>query len=95
MMRFENETFKAEHKHIYFNVLVELRKFILCKRAEVYSSTSMKLTERSVTNASRTRIRYIGGYCTAKVRSKFMNKKETLRLAERLRAKIVLFRIQA
>lgn len=81
MMLFENESFTAEHKHICFNVSVELRKFILSKKAEVYSSTSMKLTERSVTNASRARIRYIGGYCIAKVSSKFMNKKETLRYA--------------
>ena len=66
MMLFENESFKAVHKHICFNVSVELRKFILSKRAEVYSSTSMRLTERSVTNASRARIRYIGGYCMQK-----------------------------
>ena len=43
-MLFENESFKAEHKRICFNASVELRKFILSKRAEVYSSTNMKFT---------------------------------------------------
>lgn len=82
MLLFENESFTAEHKHICFDISVELRKFILSKRSEVYPSSARDLSGRSVTNASRARIRYIGGYCIAKIRLKLMNKKKALRYSK-------------
>jgi hypothetical protein len=82
MMLFDNQSFTAEKKHICYNASIEIRKYILGKRAELYPSTTLKLTARSVTSASKARIRYIGGYCIAKVRAKYLNKKETLRYSK-------------
>ena len=39
MIMFEGECFTSEKKYICYNILVEIRKFILNKKVEVYSST--------------------------------------------------------
>ena len=45
MLLFENEAFTAEHKHICFNISVEIRKYILKKKAEVYPSSEKNLSQ--------------------------------------------------
>lgn len=76
MQLFENESFMDEHKHICFFTSVEIRKFILKQSSENYTSQPKQLVQRTVTDASRTRIRYVGGYCIAKIRFKYIKKKK-------------------
>ncbi|WAR26397.1 PIF1-like protein, partial [Mya arenaria] len=72
---FENVIFTEEHLHICFNISVQIRKYILGKKAELFPVSARKITDRKVTNSSDARVRYNGGYCVAKVRHKYMEKK--------------------
>ncbi|XP_053402851.1 uncharacterized protein LOC123530709 [Mercenaria mercenaria] len=69
---FQNEqSYTVSHQHICFNISVELRKYILSKQAEKVTPSSRQISKRTITQASRARVRYVGGYCIAKVRHKF------------------------
>jgi hypothetical protein len=68
MQLFEGGRFTAEHRSICYNISRLLKTYILSQKAETYPSSSIKLSQRSVTNSCRARIRYIGGYCVAKVK---------------------------
>lgn len=60
--------------HIAYNLTVSIRKFILSEIENSYkiSSTTVsnKRVQRNVTEESYGKIRYVGGYCVAKVRQK-------------------------
>ena len=83
MQLFDNESFCDEHKHICFVTSVEIRKFLLEKCSKNYVSQTKQIVHRTVTDASRTRIRYVGGYCVAKIRFKYIKKKNTVRYSNK------------
>lgn len=72
---FESTSFTEEHLHICFNISNEVRKFILKKKAELFSFSNTENTTRTVTNAAHARVRYVGGYVVAKVHKKCIDKK--------------------
>ena len=82
MQLFNNEIFSNEHKHICFFTSTEIRKFILDQCSKNYRSKQKQLPGRMMTNASRPRIRYVGGYCIAKLRLKYVKKKNAARYSK-------------
>ena len=74
---FNHSAFTEDHLHICYNVSVEIRKFLLKKKAEVFPTSDRQVTQRTLSAASHARVRYVGGYCVAKVRNKYMQKKNS------------------
>ncbi|KAH3707159.1 hypothetical protein DPMN_066556 [Dreissena polymorpha] len=73
---FENETsYSIAHHRICFNISVEIRKFILAEKAKKVQAVENNLSRCTLTEASHARARYVGGYCIAKMRHKYINKK--------------------
>lgn len=80
MKLFENEThYGVIHQRICFNISMALRKYIVSEKSRKVETTSRQISKRTVTHASRARIRYVGGYCIAKVRHKYVTKKASHR----------------
>lgn len=61
--------------HIAYNLKVSIKKFILSKIENSYKISSTTVSnqrvQRNVTEESYGKIRYVGGYCVAKVRQKY------------------------
>lgn len=61
--------------HIAYNLTVSIRKFILSEIENSYKISSTTVSnqrvQRNVTEESYGKIRYVGGYCVAKVRQKY------------------------
>lgn len=61
--------------HIAYNLTVSMRKFILSEIENSYKISSTTVSnqrvQRNVTEESYGKIRYVGGYCVAKVRQKY------------------------
>lgn len=76
MQLFENERFSDEQRHICFVTSAEFRKFTLEQFSKNYISQPKQVVQRPVTDDSRTRISYVGGYCIAKLRFKYIKKKQ-------------------
>lgn len=61
--------------HIAYNLTVSIRKFILSEIENSYKISSTTVSnqrvQRNVTEESYGNIRYVGGYCVAKVRQKY------------------------
>ena len=76
---FENETFTENHKHVCFNISKNIRKLLLDKKAEDLPMPERSLTTRTVATASEAKIRYVAGYCIAKVRHQFVERKRSCR----------------
>lgn len=72
-----NYNFTEDHKHICFRVSVEIRKYLLDKKTDIFPIKERSITNRTMTDASHARVRYVGGYCVANVRHKYMKKKTT------------------
>lgn len=51
-----------------------IREFVMKAKAKEAETVSTEIDKREVTHASRARIRYVGGYCVAKVRLKYVIK---------------------
>jgi hypothetical protein len=49
----------------------------LKKKAELFPVGKRQISDKILTNASESRVRYVGGYCIAKVRYKYMQKKKS------------------
>ena len=71
---FDNVAFSEDHLHLCFNISNEIRKFHLNKKAEQFPIGERKLSQRSVGNASHAKVRYVGGYCIAKLQEKYRKK---------------------
>ena len=54
----------------------------MTSKADEISQTTRKLSNRTLTNASRARVRYVGGYCIAKIRHKHVQKKKSNRFLQ-------------
>jgi hypothetical protein len=75
-LTFFDKKFTEEHLHICFNVSNAVRTFLMRKKIEMLPISKRKTSNRTVTNASHARIRYIGGYCVSKVYNKYVEKKK-------------------
>lgn len=81
---FENESaYGVAHQHICFNISMELRKYILSEMAKKNQISACQVSQRTITHASRARVRYVGGYCIAKVRHKYVTKKSSVRYSSK------------
>ena len=69
------------HQRISCNILVGIREYVIQSKAKHVDTPIKPINKRTVTEASRARIRYVGGYCIAKVRHKFVTKKATHRFS--------------
>ncbi|KAH3696544.1 hypothetical protein DPMN_084015 [Dreissena polymorpha] len=72
---FEDSRFTDDHVHICFNVSNQIRKYVLQSNVERLPVVERQISNRSVTNESHARVRYIGSYCIAKVLHKNKQKK--------------------
>ena len=74
LLLFEGEaTFSHEHMHVCFGVLNAVRNYLTREKVKMYEickKSWFQLGKRTVTVASKARIRYVGGYCVQKVRYK-------------------------
>jgi hypothetical protein len=64
--------FEEEHKMVCYMIVEYIRDFILTQRLELLQTQGMNVNRRFVTDASRSRIRYVAGYCVAKLRKKYV-----------------------
>ena len=72
---FDQCPFTQEHLHICFNISNAIRKYLIGKQVEILAVSNRQISNRTLTNASMSRIRYVGGYCIAKVHYKYLQKK--------------------
>lgn len=77
LLFFDEAPFTETHLHICFGISNEIRKHILKKKTELYTIANRNISNRTVTNASQARVRYVGGYCIAKLRHSYKQKKQT------------------
>ncbi|XP_060604284.1 uncharacterized protein LOC132757110 [Ruditapes philippinarum] len=77
LMLFENTSIGEDHLHICFNISNEIRKYLLKKKAELFTVIQRTISRRAVSNASHARVRYVGGYYIAKIRHKYIQKKRS------------------
>ncbi|XP_052271830.1 uncharacterized protein LOC127872545 [Dreissena polymorpha] len=73
---FEDSRFTDDHVHICFNVSNQIRKYVLQSNVERLPVVQRHISNRSVTNESHARVRYIGSYCIAKILHKNKQKKK-------------------
>jgi hypothetical protein len=87
---FENEdTYSDVHKRIAGKIYALIREFLIHSKANEVKTVITDTSNRKVTHASRARIRYIGGYCIAKIRYKYLINKATHRYSEKANDKIL------
>lgn len=82
MRLFSNESFSNEHIHVCFTTSVEIGKYLMDLFSKRCVSQPRQLTSRTITNASRSRIRYVGRFCIAKLRFAYMKKMNTVRYSK-------------
>ncbi|XP_033725340.1 uncharacterized protein LOC117315301 [Pecten maximus] len=63
--------------HICYKLAVEVRKFLLQEKVDLFQTTKKSTYQRFVTSASKARIRYVGGYCISKVRYRNLQLQKT------------------
>ena len=81
---FETEdTYSDVHKRIACKLSVLIREFVIKTKAKEVEAVIPEINKRKVTQASRARIRYIGGYCVVKIRHKYMMKKASHRFSNK------------
>lgn len=66
------QVFEQEHKMVCYMIVEYIRQFLLEQRVQLIQSNVRKITKRFTTDASRSRIRYVAGYCVAKLRKKYL-----------------------
>jgi hypothetical protein len=82
---FESESsYDVAHQHICFNIVMGLRNYIINEKAKKVQATARQVSQRTITQASRARVRYVGGYCIAKVRHKYVTKKSSYRYSSKM-----------
>ncbi|KAH3823811.1 hypothetical protein DPMN_125633 [Dreissena polymorpha] len=64
--------FEEEHKIVCYKMFEYIREFVLQQRVQLLKESTMNIYKRTVTDASRSRIRYVAGYCVAKLRKKYV-----------------------
>lgn len=70
---FENEdTYSDVHKRIACKIYVVIGVVVIKVEAQEVETASNEINKREVTHVSCARIWYIGGYCVAKVRHKYI-----------------------
>ena len=79
MSLFDSTTFTEDHLDICLSISSDIRDYLLRKVAAKFPTSNRLISQRHVSITSHARIRYIAGYCLAKVRHKFITKKETYR----------------
>jgi uncharacterized membrane protein len=66
--------FDKAHSHICYKITMAIRKYLLKEKADLYPTEvkSHELAKRTTTEASKGRIRYVGGYCIHQIRKKYL-----------------------
>ncbi|KAH3712409.1 hypothetical protein DPMN_072109 [Dreissena polymorpha] len=68
MLCFPNTNILSGHWYITYKLTVAIRQFILSRKEKLFPSAEKEISKRQVTNASKARIRYVGGYCIHKIK---------------------------
>jgi len=72
MLLFELEnSLSDEHFIICYKVLESIKLYTLKQKVELIQATASRVPQRFVTDTSKARIRYVAGYCVAKLRKKY------------------------
>lgn len=75
MSFFDTTSFTEDHLDICISISNSIRNYLLRKVAAKFPTSNRSISHRHVSISSHARIRYIAGYCLAKVRHKFVKKK--------------------
>lgn len=69
----QEESLCDEHFITCYKVLESIKLFALKQKVELIQATVSKVPQRFVTDTSKARIRYVAGYCVAKLRKKYQS----------------------
>ena len=73
LILFEHESsFSDCHKCICYDILESVRIFFIQQKVDLLKITGANIPKRYQTNASKARIRYVGGYCLSTLRKKYI-----------------------
>ena len=72
MLAFEGETLSDAHWHVCYKLYVAIRKYFLAEKATIYPVSDIDIANRRLTESSKCRVRYVGGYCVQSVRKEYM-----------------------
>ena len=73
MLAFEGETLSDAHWHVCYKLYVAIRKYFLASKANIYPVCDREILNRQLTDSSKSRVRYVGGYCLQSVRKQYVN----------------------
>jgi len=73
---FESE-FCDVHQTVCYKNFEQIRKIYIQEQANTFQTENPKLQKRTITDPSKARIRYVAGYCVAKVKNHFFKQKTT------------------
>ena len=62
MLAFEGETLSDAHWHVCYKLYVAIRKYFLASKANIYPVCDREILNRQLTDSSKSRVRYVGGY---------------------------------
>lgn len=66
-------TITEAHWYIAYKLTVAVRKYILSEKEKMFPTSDRPISNRDITEASRARIRYVGGYCINKIRQEHLS----------------------
>lgn len=71
--------FDKAHSHICYKITMAIRKYLLKEKADIYPTEvkSHELCKRTTMEASKGRIRYVGGYCIHQIRKKYLTMQQS------------------
>lgn len=64
------QSFENEHRIVCYKILEYVREFLIKAKADSFLTSTRQTSKRFVNDASKSRIRYVGGYCLAKLHMK-------------------------
>lgn len=82
MMLFEGEIMTDAHWHICYKITVAIRKNLLSEKTEFFPVSDRQISNRKLTDACKSRIRYVGGYCLKTVRYQYVKQQNSCMYAK-------------
>ncbi|WAR02412.1 PIF1-like protein [Mya arenaria] len=73
--------FSDEHMNICYKIHEAIRSYLLKQKALVYKIEKLNTVQRFVDGHSKAKLRYVGGYCVAKLRHKYSKQKNLHRFS--------------
>ena len=73
MLAFEGEILSNAYWHVFYKLYVAIRKYFSASKAPIYPVCDREILNRQLTDSSKSRVRYVGGYCLQSVRKQYVN----------------------